>query len=478
MFRSQFFRLAALTGLTVFVLTIPTNAWAFCELTYTDSGSTEDGVWADQYVMFDLYKSIGVESPLTCNDLVYQYSASFEYDLTTSVNTPTGYVTAWYSGSWQAGNYIEMDLPSYGYGNYHVTGSIQERYCMMWYGGYDCGSTVIPAEDRWEYKGTPTVTLQTSNQYPPYNSGPLNVYTSIAGSAAYLYDVQWSGCEPISFADCFVDTTVPGPVTVTWWGLFVNAWVPASLTIVVQDPPPPPQPPVFRVTLNAFIPYDNIIDPFATTIMAWPGAIYAIGNSLGYAHPNRDPRDLEDRPVKVSELMHLYNWAYAPAAPVFASNTGWAGFTELFDGATSLSPFPGGVLTQEALDDYNVFDFEKRVFYQQGQLFEEGCTGAHFSPVPGVDSVSLNCHRRAPPAGYEFLPFAFIEYDIHMILNMLSPTRIEYGISGCRKWFPKYQFWIAGNLVYSGNDTGNLFDLLLPCDEGVGIEKIGEVDIQ
>jgi hypothetical protein len=209
-----------------------------------------------------------------------------------------GYVSAWNSGSWETENYIEMAVTEYGYGSYEITGNVQERYCMMWYGGYDCGSTIITAYPWLQQLDPPSVTLQTSTQSPPWNSGPLNIYTSIAGSSAYLSDVQWGGCDPISFADCFVDTTVPGAVTVTWWGLFVNAWVQRSLLIDVQQPPPPPtlslqsppgasesgKPTHFLVLLNAgsggTLPVDFVLSPpeASPSIVAWTGGALGANN--------------------------------------------------------------------------------------------------------------------------------------------------------------------------------------------------------
>jgi hypothetical protein len=62
---SQLVRLATVTSLAIFAVVIPTNAWAFCEFTWTFSGPADDGVWADHYVTFDAARDLGGEGDLS-----------------------------------------------------------------------------------------------------------------------------------------------------------------------------------------------------------------------------------------------------------------------------------------------------------------------------------------------------------------------------------------------------------------------------
>jgi hypothetical protein len=218
--------------------------------------------------------------------------------------------------------------------------------------------------------------------------------------------------------------------------------------------PPPPLPVSLRLTLNAFIPYEWIIDPF-----------YILTGSRIFEGDDRSWA--ENGSSRVSQIMDLWNQYWSPGGIFLAGPHEYAALSIQYETSTSLDA--GQHLTQAARDDWTPGPPMKTA-WAIGQNTGDGCSGSYINAM----TVSIRCFMDSPNPVYGWLA-PDIEWRWYMTFGFTPTALVNYSIYGCRKYFPAYEIWAAGHQIYAGPDSGSVFDLLIPCDSAVWVEKTGEV---
>jgi hypothetical protein len=236
----------------------------------------------------------------------------------------------------------------------------------------------------------------------------------------------------------------------------------------------------FRITLNAYIPYDNIDDPLDlccnNPIDFGHQDLRGIGDGRGFV-TTRDPRNLEDRSVKVSDLMYLLNYYNEHDLSIYP-NDGPQAYTSATQIFVADSFDSNGALTDEALNDWELGDGHLKVGWALGLLESDGCHDAYREEIGGLLRTFITCRRISPNGIYWWVPGLGIEYAVDINVAMVAPDQVNYAIVGCHKNYPMYQFWIGEHLVYSDEDHEVPLWLFLPCEYSTGFEEVGNVTIQ
>jgi len=217
---------------------------------------------------------------------------------------------------------------------------------------------------------------------------------------------------------------------------------------------------VMHLTLNAFLPYDNISDPHPIS-----------GHDRVFEGDGGGRSWDENGSSRTSQIMDIWN-QYLHPATIFASGPfDWANITEQYQASTSLST--DGKLTDAARNDW-VWDEPLKTSWGVPTNQADGCSGSQVDSL----TVAVNCDLETPNGVYPAWLDPAITYQLSMTFGFTPTTTVNYSISGCRKYFPAYEIWAAHQLIYAGTDSGNPLHILVPCSLAIQIEQTGTITLQ
>jgi hypothetical protein len=215
-----------------------------------------------------------------------------------------------------------------------------------------------------------------------------------------------------------------------------------------------------HLTLNAFLPYDNIPDPnpFFGTDRVFEG--------------DGDARTWDENgSSRTSQIMDVWNQYLHPDSIFLSGPFDWANITEQYQASTSLDI--DGKLTDTARNDWTS-GAPLKTAWGVPENQADGCSASSIDSL----TVGINCDMETPNGVYPSWLDPSIEYHLSMTFGFTSSDVVNYSISGCRKNFPAYEVWAAGQLIYTGANSNNPFDILTPCDSAVSIEQTGTINLQ
>jgi probable HAF family extracellular repeat protein len=249
----------------------------------------------------------------------------------------------------------------------------------------------------------------------------------------------------------------------TFAGAISDGWIVGSYTDASWNQYSfmmPIAPLALRLTLNAFLPYDNIDDPHP--YFGHNRVFEGDGDSRTWA---------ENGSSRTSQIADILNQYLSQQSVFLGQPVDWANITEQYDTLTSLDA--NGKLTAQAKDDWTRDDTLKTdwgVPVDQA----DGCSGHSIDSL----TVGVTCNEKTPNGVYPAWLDPAIEYHLSMTFGFTASQVVNYSISGCRKSFPAYEVWATGQQIYAGPNSNNPLDIMIPCDSAVAIEKTGTVTIQ
>ena len=215
----------------------------------------------------------------------------------------------------------------------------------------------------------------------------------------------------------------------------------------------------FRLTMNAFAPYNYISDPHP--IFGSNRILETDGNNRPFS---------ENGSSRISEIMDLWHAYRYPTSPVFLSEPiDWANITEQYELSSSVDV--GGNITTEAKNDWILgtpLKTDWGVPFNRGT----GCAGSRFN-----SSVSIVCDVETANGVYTNWIEPQIEFKVTLTFNFGSTTSVTYGITGCHKFFPAYEIWAAGQAILTHLDSGNPYDILIACELAVPVNQSGVITV-
>lgn len=212
-----------------------------------------------------------------------------------------------------------------------------------------------------------------------------------------------------------------------------------------------------HLTLNAFLPFDNIPDP---NLLLGAGMVFeGDGDSRTWN---------ENGSSRTSQIMDVWNQHLHPDDIFLGTPADWAGLTQQYEQQTSLD---GNLkLTTAAHNDW-VSGIPLKVAWGVGKNVADGCSGLHIN----ADTVTVNCSLSTPNGIRWFDPS--IAYSFSMTFGFTSSNLVNYSISGCRKFFPAYEVWAGAQLIYAGPNSSNPYDILVGCSLAVAVEQTGVITL-
>jgi hypothetical protein len=226
----------------------------------------------------------------------------------------------------------------------------------------------------------------------------------------------------------------------------------------------PIQPIAMRLTLNSFLPFDHIDDPH---FLSPDRVLEGDGEARTWD---------ENGSSRTSQIMDVRNQSLGSGTIFLSGPADWANITQQYQTSTSLGV--DGKLTDDARFDWTL-GIPLKTDWGVPDNQAEGCSGHLIdNPNPDTVTVGVNCELQTPNGVYPAWLDPAIAYDLSMTFTFTPSPVVPYSISGCRKYFPAYEIWAAGQQIYAGPNSADPLDIMFPCESAVMIERTGTITLQ
>lgn len=175
-----------------------------------------------------------------------------------------------------------------------------------------------------------------------------------------------------------------------------------------------------------------------------------------------DPYDVTSRAVTIYDILNpAVNTENEVGPPYHA-----AGLAQEYEYGTSLTFYPFGRLSSDAINDWQ-WGPPRKTRWAEG-----GTSGMRCDPIQrlGIDGPTASNRVRCvanvpnPLVTNPFTPG--FDWDLTFTMRW-GERKIRVTVTGCRDGYPSYEAYINGRTVFAVHDDGNIFSLFPPCEASV-----------
>ena len=183
---------------------------------------------------------------------------------------------------------------------------------------------------------------------------------------------------------------------------------------------------ILDITINTFIPMDNVHDPFPWRDVTWEG----------------DDREFARNGSSRASMTLSILQPKAVGGLIETGPFTSAGITAVYDIPTSLDA--AGRLTWSARNDW-IRGYPEKLDYEQSSGSSMSCTAVPLSNI----QMTLECHMNEDNPLHRSWGWFGVTYDFYIDFWFYDDGRVEYLVQGQHDGFPNYEIYVGNQELYT-----------------------------